>query len=228
VECDGWHDLRLTGLLIALALFTLLLHFQVLSGRGDAANVAGAAVRIGLFYIQVAVLLSDTAGIGAIDFLRPINFDLFGSTDCVSTSTDTQMLILPLLPPYAAFFFLIGFALLHWTLFKLRHRCKIRSALFRRFDRHDYIRTAMALGLVTYSRVAETVFRYMDCTSVLFGGESISLVRTLPAVNCDSTEYRRYYGLVVFILVTHVIMLPFGLVGWYETVNVVERVNSIG
>ena len=51
-----------------------------------------------------------------------------------------------------------------------------------------YVRTLIGLFLFTYNGMTKALFEFFDCFEVESG---VTVVRTYPAVDCDSSKYKR-------------------------------------
>ena len=68
-------------------------------------------------------------------------------------------------------------------------RFKQTMARFFLFHPNKYARAAIALFLYSYNTLCTTIFNYLDCVEVEPG---VKVVRTFPAVFCNSSDYTQY------------------------------------
>jgi hypothetical protein len=70
------------------------------------------------------------------------------------------------------------------------------------FNKH--VRTSVALLLFSYNSFVNTLFKYVDCTQL---DENSSFVTSIPAISCESAEYRSVFPLIVCLIIL-VVGLP--------------------
>jgi hypothetical protein len=68
-----------------------------------------------------------------------------------------------------------------------------------------YIRSSVALFILSYNSIVDACFRYLDCLEIEPGE---SYVSSMPAVSCQSSEYRNMWPLVLTLLIVVVGLLP--------------------
>jgi len=71
-----------------------------------------------------------------------------------------------------------------------------------------YIRGFCALVLFSYSQIATTSIRYLQCVDL---GNGDSVVVSAPGIHCNTDEYQHWKGFAVFLLAVDVICVPIAM-----------------
>ena len=67
-----------------------------------------------------------------------------------------------------------------------------------------YFRTFTSLLLLSYSRITQVVFEYLQCVQVA----DTSVVQAYPEIDCNSSKYMKWRAVIILLLVFFVIGLP--------------------
>lgn len=73
------------------------------------------------------------------------------------------------------------------------------------FQWSAYVRTSIALALLSYQQISDAVISYLVCTVV---GDGAAVVASHPSIQCNSEEYRRWLPLIYLLLVVVVCGFP--------------------
>ena len=220
VQCQDGVDLG-TVFLILIVSFICVVLYHFFSQRSS------SELGIGLFFIQMASILTANMPGSSFRILAWFNFDLFGS-ECVAPMDPIVKL--------SSFIWITIFIFSHWfafammTAFWRRHfqaRCTaFRSRHFQKRCRWlmpssnsnkissspsltvEFGRSSIALYTFTFNSIVRGSFRVFDCVNLQVDGSSLSVVRSYPAVTCDSAGYRSLLFLSVAFASLYLIVIP--------------------
>jgi len=82
----------------------------------------------------------------------------------------------------------------------------------QRFSYIPFFRSLLALYLFTFNSVLQTCFRYLNCQEVAIGNKIVNVVKTYPAVNCDTKLYSNLKILILIVLIVYVVIIPVFLI----------------
>jgi alpha-tubulin suppressor-like RCC1 family protein len=77
------------------------------------------------------------------------------------------------------------------------------------FPWKNYGRTTLVLFLWSYTQISSTVIQFFQCTSV--PNTSYYIVANNPGIDCNSTTYKQWQIMAIFILIVVVILIPVGI-----------------
>jgi len=199
IECKQTNWALIFGFLIFLWLVVL-----VLRNESRRKPFETSFVRILCYFIQIAVLLLGVRTIWS-SFLSLFNLNL---GDLVSVTGVNETCVAPV-GPYGniaisifAQLGMVGILAFHMLYSFAYHR--------RNFPAWDFFRTLCNIWIFIYVPMADVVFRFLDCVDV----SGIRVVRSLPAVMCDSTSYKQWAAVSIFLMVTVLIACPLVLAWW--------------
>eukprot|EP00808_Paulinella_micropora_P001533 g80709.t1 len=197
--CDVCEKSTYIPVIIA-GLFFIFTYVLVIHKLANPAVPNGdGSVKTAMFFISTLRLLLDNKV--WLSWLGLVSLQLN------STSSGGRCL-LPLLPqgkmvmqvciPITALFFLIFTGVLRKVYLIQRKRRQEWSIA-------PFVRALCALLIVSYTTIADTALSALDCIAI----GNLRLVRTAPAIDCDSQEYKRLLPFVYAIVVFPVATFPF-------------------
>ena len=71
-----------------------------------------------------------------------------------------------------------------------------------------FLRSLIALYMITFNRVLQTCLIIFNCESINFNDKTISIMTNYPAIWCEGDEYRNLLIPSIIIFIIYVIVIP--------------------
>jgi len=167
---------------------------------------SSAELGITMLFIQMASVILTTSRGPQSRFMQWFNFNLLEATAgsrCLAPLTPEVKLSLFLITTITVFveWLLLATVSSLWRHF--RHRQGLPIVTFGR--------SAIALYLLTFTNMIQGGFRVFDCVGVSIGDVSVSVIRSYPAVSCDSVAYRSILYASIVGVAVYLAVVPMAL-----------------
>ena len=206
VACDGIRWDLIAGAVFATFLFVYIVYKTSQSTSGE--------VKVFMYFVQMAVLFLGE-GVDWLSWMEVFNLNAFeaSGTTCIMEIEQHNRMLLSFTLPLASVACLLFINFCHFLLYKSGHPAfkkgprvaeeisqVVESTSINIYGRDisqegayayhpsAYKRTLLGLYLFTYNALSKALFEYFDCVDI--GGE-YNIVRTFPAVSCESSEYKK-------------------------------------
>jgi len=216
VECGGANWLMITLLFVASMLVVMFL-IRSNTGGDASANVTRALVVVLVYFSQTAAVIAGPMS-GWIGWFHISNLGPHSIPSCLAPLTQYEQFLLSLSTPLILFAEVILLGLVQWGLDRRRRALVTSPSIdtstiststssssnLSKSPRPPFPWTVLGRGAVavlvfSYTQVTTAALTFLSCESV---GEQ-RVIFTMPSVSCTSSEYGRYMGLAIAVLIIY-------------------------